>query len=351
MKRFSLIALSLMLLGAGCFGGGKTNTGSDGGVFKTSNAGQEWGQTAVVPTAAGIGTLATTDVLNMEMDPQDKSYLYLGTRQNGMLYSEDGGVSWRQPRYDAFKEGLIFDIEVDPKDVCTLYIAKGSRLYRTTDCMRSFNNETYVENRAGVSVIQVSVDWYNPKTLYIGLSNGNVLKSEDSGVTWRTILKTGAEISNVLIHNTDSRQMLVSTFKKGLWKTTDGGSTWEEIDGGLKDLKKSESIFTLVQSEDSGVVISASEYGLIRSNDFGSTWKPIKLLTAPGQVLIRAVGIDAQNPNTLYYASNATFYRSTDGGTTWDTEKFPSSRVPRVMLVDPDNESVLYIGVAAATDS
>ncbi len=349
MKNLSVIFFTLLFIGAGCLGG-SSSSGSDGGVFKTLNAGEEWGQAVVVPSAAGIGTLATTDVINMEMDPQDNEYLYIGTRESGMLYSEDAGASWRQPTTSALAEGLIYKIDVDPTDVCKVYVAKGSRLYATEDCMRSFDGEVYVENRTGVSVVQVMVDWYNPRTLWIGLSNGDVLKSSDSGRTWSTVLKTGEEISAFLINNTDSRQVLVSTFSNGIYKTTDGGDTWEEVDGGLSDLKESDTVYQLIQSEDSGVVIAASGYGLTRSVDFGSTWEAISLLTSPGQVVIRAVGMDVDDPTTIFYTSNATFYRTTDGGTTWDTEKFPSSRVARAMLVDPEDAGVLYIGVASATE-
>ncbi|MEK7619759.1 MAG: YCF48-related protein [Patescibacteria group bacterium] len=349
MKKISLLFLSLVLLGAGCLSG-SSSSGSDGGVFKTINAGQEWGQAVIVPTASGIGTLATSNVINMEMDAQDNDYLYVGTRENGMLYSEDGGASWRQPRNSALKEGLIYKVEVDPTDVCKVYVAKGARLYATDDCMRSFDSEVYVDNRSGVSVVQVAVDWYNPRTLWIGLSNGDVLRSGDSGRTWTTALKTGEEISGFLINNTDSRQLLVSTFSEGMWKTTDTGTTWEEVDGGLGELKQSGKVYQMVQSEDSGVVIAASQYGLTRSTDFGATWSAISLLTSPGQVAIRAVGIDEENPTTIYYAANATFYRTTDGGATWDTEKFSSSRVPRALLVDPEDSAVLYIGVATATE-
>ena len=349
MKRPLLVALSLVLLGAGCLGGSSSSS-TDGGVFKSVTAGQEWGQAVVVPSAAGIGTLATTDVLNMEMDPQDNKYLYIGTRESGLLYSEDGGASWRQPRDSALAVGLIYKVEVDPTDVCTVYVAKGARLYATDDCMRSFDSEVYVDNRSGVSVVQVLVDWYAPRTLWIGLSNGDVLRSGDSGQTWSTVLKTGEEISAFLINNTDSRQILVSTFNEGIWKTTDGGEHWEEVDGGLSKLKQSAKVYQMIQSDDSGVVIAASQYGLTRSTDFGSTWEAIPLLTSPGQVTIRSIGIDVENPTTMYYASNATFYRTTDGGTTWDTEKFPTSRIPRVLLVDPEDPQVLYIGVASATE-
>lgn len=350
MKYVSIVLLPLLLLGAGCLDRDRSNANNDGGVFKSVNGGQEWAQAIIVPTAAGIGTLATTDILNMEMDPQDREYIYLGTRQNGMLYSEDGGASWRQPTDEALQSGLIFNIAVDPTDVCTVYIAKGARLYRTTDCMRSFNSETYVDNRSGVSVVQVAVDWYNPRVIWIGLSNGDVQKSDDAGRNWRTVLKADDEISGFLINNTDSRFVLVSTFTDGMFKTTDNGATWQEVDGGLGELKQADRVYQLVQSRDASVVIAATQYGLVRSSDFGTTWEPISLVTSPAEVSIRAVGIDPQHPSTIYYAANSTFYRSTDAGATWDTERFQTSRVARAMLVDPEDAQVLYIGVATATE-
>lgn len=345
MKRLGIFALALLLVGAGCAGTGTSATG-DGGVYQTSNSGEDWVQTVLVPTAAGVGTLATTDVLNMEMDPQDDSFLYIGTRQNGMLYSDDAGISWRQPRYSAFQDGTIFAVEVDPKDVCTLYVARGSRLYRTTDCMRTFDDEVYVENRSGVSVVQVAVDWYSTNTVWIGLNNGDVLKSTDSGNSWRTVLDAEDEVSEIMISNTDSRKILVSTFDNGVFRSTDAGQEWENIDGGLNELKRSDRVNAMTQNADSSTVLMASEYGLTVSDDFGATWTALNLVTAPGEVNIRAAAIDQENANRIYYAANGTFYRSTDGGNTWDTERLPTGRVVRSMLVDPEDSSVIYIGVA-----
>jgi len=278
MKKLLPFLSVLILLGAGCLGGSSSSGGADGGVFKTTTAGEEFAQAIVVPTAAGIGSLATTNVLNMTLDPHDPNFIYIGTRSDGMLYSDDAAASWRQPRVAEMRDGTIFSIEVDPSDVCTLYVAKGSRVYSSTDCMRSFESETYVDAR-GVNVVQMEVDWYDSETIWIGLANGDVLRSDDEGKTWRTLLTTGQEISNILISKDDSRQVLVSTFKTGVYKTVDKGSNWENIKGELDDLKEADRVYQMRQTDDSGLVLLSSIYGLFVSEDFGSSWDALKLLT------------------------------------------------------------------------
>jgi len=349
MKRISLILLSLVFLGAGCSGlgfGTKVSRVPDGGIFKTSDAGDTWVQTNAVPTAQGMGTLSTTNILHMEVDPQDSAFLYLGTRANGLVYSDDRATSWRIPRYIPFQNGSIRSVEVDPMDMCTVYVAKESRLYKTENCLRSFSDETYVETRLGVEIVQIALDWYRRGTVFIGLSNGDVLKSTDAGKSWQTILKTGEDISEILLSNNDSRKILVTMYQGGIQRTTDGGDTWEEIEGNIDALSGADQVYALTQTTDSSVLLASTGYGLLRSNDFGLTWQPLQLLTAPGEVFIRAAGIAPADPNLIYYATPLAFYQTVDGGQTWRTKKFPSARVPRTLLIDPKDSQVLYIGVA-----
>ncbi len=345
MKKTIIFLLAFVLIGAGCTGSG-TQTSSDGGIFKSTSSGDLWAQSNLVPTASGIGTLSTSDIINMEMDPQDSSFLYVSTRDSGMLYSQDAGVSWLQPQDPIMKSGSIFDIEVDPTDVCKVYVVKANRLLRTTDCMRTFNSEMYVDSRAGVSVIRVTVDWYNTNVIWLGLSNGDVLKSVDAGKNWKSVLKAREEISDIIVSNSDSRQVLVSTFAGNMYRTINSGDKWEDMKDTLSAFKSNKGIFALTQDQKSKVVFAATKYGILRSTDFGTKWQALNLITSPGQVDIKALGIDSSNPNTVYYATAGTFYHSSDGGSTWNTKKLPSSRQPRAILVDPNNASVLYVGVA-----
>lgn len=352
MKKIFFITLAvIVLLGAGCSQfGGKGSKAPDGGVFKTTDAGKTWVTANVVPTAQGIGTLATTNVISMEVDPQDIGMFYLGSRESGVLYSDDATASWRLPRQTVLKEGTVFAVEVDPFDRCTVYIAKGSRLYKSTDCLRTIDDETYVETRAGVSVVRLALDWYTQGTIWIGLSNGDVFKSTDAGKNWKSVLKLGKEVSQILVNNKDSRQVLISSSTLGFQRTSDGGDHWEKYAGDASKLNGAQLVDSLTQNSDSSIVLAATKYGILRSKDFGLNWEPLKLLTSPGQVLIRAVGISPKDANTIYYAVNSTFFHSSDGGQSWQTQKFPSARIPRTLIIDPKDPAVVYVGVAEAIE-
>ena len=340
--KFTILSLALVLLGAGCFGSSK-NTATDGGIFKSVDAGSTWGQASMVLTAQGIGSIATSDIITVEMDPQDEKALYVGTRSNGMLFSYDAGASWQQPLEPALQSGLIYQIDVNPKEVCTVYVAKGQRIYKSTDCSRTYDSEVYVETRSNVFVRRVSVDWYNPDIVWVGLSNGDLMKSADAGQTWTKSMTAGSSIEEIIVSNADSRIVLVATSKTGFKKTTNSGGEWTSV---VPDLKKgSMNVSRVIQNEKGTVLFAATGYGILRSTDFGSSWEPITLLTSPGQVSIKALGMDYGNPNIIYYAASSTFYRSSDGGTTWDTQRIPTGRTPQIMVVDPSDSKVLYVGV------
>ncbi len=345
MKKFLPILFLLVLTGAGC-SATQTSKKPDGGILKTGDAGKTWISASVVPTAKGIGTLTTANILNMEMDPQDNNVLYVGTREDGFLYSDDAGASWHQPRNKDLSTGFISSIKVNPKNVCTVYVVKGQRLYKTTDCMRSFSSDTYTESRPTVGISLVALDWFNPETIWLALSNGDLQKSFDGGSHWNTALNLKDVVSDFLISNADSRVMLIGTEQTGMQKSTDGGVTWTKVVDTLRPNGLT-NVYDLVQTKSGDVVLAATHYGLLRSTDFGSTWTPIKLVTQPGQVIIRAAGMDPYNPTQIYYATTSTFYQSSDSGVTWRTGKLPSTRVPRAMIVDPKQSSVIYIGEAS----
>lgn len=340
----------LVLTGQGCVGfGGKQPAGAtDGGVFRTSNAGDSWTQLVALPTAKGVGTLAGANVVALEADPQDAAVFYAGTRENGLVYTVDAGASWQRPRLDALRDGQIGDIEVDPKATCTAYVVKGQRLYKTVDCARSFDQDVFVETRTNVAITDLALDWYNPKVLWLGESNGDVQKSEDGGKTWRRALDNKSTVTSLVVGAGDSRVVVVGTKSGGFYRTGDAGASWTHIETELKKMRGADTVLALAQDTKGKALVAATEYGLLRSVDAGATWEALQLLTTAGQVQIRALAVGPEKPDTIAYAVGGTFYRSVDGGKNWTTHKLPSTREPLRLISDPTSPDAYFLGVAAA---
>ncbi len=336
----------LLLTGAGCLGKSDAPVAIDGGVYRTANSGQDWQQLTALPGAKGVGSIGNLNFKNLEQDPQDPFAMYAGSTADGVFFSVDGGVTWQRPRPEALRTGAIADIEVDPKNVCTVYIAKGQRLLKSEACLRDVDLNIYVDTRANVTVDRVVVDWFDSKVVWIGLSNGDVLKSLDGGGSWSTVLVAKNQIEDILVSAKDSRQILVATKSSGFFRSEDGGVTWTQVEKELKALKKADSVYKIAEAQGGSIVMAATGYGLIRSYDFGLTWEPLTLLTSPGQVVISSLVLNEKDADIIYYTAGSAFYASADGGDTWTTENLPTARIAEDMLLDSSDGTVVYLAVA-----
>ena len=93
-----------------------------------------------------------------------------------------------------------------------------------------------------------------------------------------------------------------------------------------------------------GTILSASKYGILVSGDSGTTWQPLTLLTAPGRVDIFSVAVNPKKSEDLVYATATTFYKSNDGGRSWESKKLPTSRAASVLLVDAGDRNTIWMG-------
>ncbi|MBI2551263.1 hypothetical protein HYV73_02870 [Candidatus Uhrbacteria bacterium] len=350
-----LLLSSFLLIGAGCANpfqlGAKKKTvvlPPDGGVQVTRDLGGTWTNNLAVPSSKGVGSLNQANVQVITMDPQDTRTLYIGTRDAGMLYTLDKGENWLQPRDSALTSGSISSVAVDPKNVCTLYAVKGVNLLKSTDCLRSVVMDQFVETRKNVNLGRVVIDWYAPSTVWLGETNGDVQKSLDGGKTWQRNINTGGDnITDILISNTDSRIVLIGTSTKGLWKTVDGGANWKQISKPMSKFKNGDDIRDFSQDKTGKTIIAATSFGLLRTVDLGETWEEIRLLTAPGQVDIQTLTMDPMNTKAIRYVTGNALQISENGGETWSSQAFPTSRRAVSMVIDPTDSKVLYVGVVA----
>ncbi len=350
MKKLLLGAgLSIVLLGAGC-SGSSTPSGA-GGVYGTADGGRTWAAMNTLPLATGVSTISGADILSLTQDPSNPKVIYAGTRANGLIMSVDGAKTWQRPpedkAFELVKTGTVLDVEIDSKKPCTWYILKADRLIKTDTCGRTYNVNAYQEGNASKQLTAMALDWYDPSILWLGTTNGDVMRSTDGGNTWSTPVRLRDDISAIEVSRADSRVVLVGTKSKSMVHTNDSGATWVEHDKDFSKLAKSYYIHGYAQTADGKMIYMSTDYGIFSSIDNGTTWTPLTLITAKGEVKITAIGVARKNPNVLVYGTSSTFYRSTNGGQAWTTTDLPTTRMPSAILFTGESEVDMLLGVLA----
>jgi photosystem II stability/assembly factor-like uncharacterized protein len=304
----------------GPFRGGRANAGTGvvgdprtyymgttgGGVWKTSDAGTTWRNVSDGFFKTGtIGAIAVAD--------SDPNVVYVGTGEHamrgvmshdgdGMYRSTDAGKSWKKIGLDASQH--IARIVVHPKDPDVVVVAVQGALYgpsdergvfKSIDGGATWKKVLYVNNQTGAS--ELSMDATNPRILYAAMW-------EHGRLPWK-VLSGGAG--------------------SGLYKSTDGGDTWDKMTEGLpEDMGKMaiavsrsnpEKVYALIESDS-----NKDARGLYVSTNAGKSWSQV---TDEPRLVQRAwyyieLFIDPQDENTVYVLS-APALRSRDGGKTWST--------------------------------
>lgn len=345
---FLFFLIGMLFISSGCVNikSKKDTSDIDGGVFKTSNKGDVWQQKVLIPTTSGKPrSFAGISVSSMVLDPSDEKAIYFGSEGNGMFYSYNGGAEWMVA--DKLIKASIRSIAVDPEFKCTIYAAAGNRLYKSTDCSRNWK-EVYYDNDVTVKVDYVVIDHYNTSNIYIGLSRGDIVKSENGGQEWHTIARLKKNVLKIVLDPVDSRKMYILT-KNKIHKSIDGGENWDEFDvlhEKMKEFDLSDNIkdFVITKSEEPKMFV-ATYYGLMRSNDDGKTWEKISLIPPEKNATINAIAVNDKNDKEIYYVTNTTFFRSSDGGENWATKKLPTTKSGWKILIDPQDTNILYMGV------
>ncbi|MEZ4857648.1 MAG: hypothetical protein R2781_02445 [Flavobacteriaceae bacterium] len=216
----------------------------------------------------------------------------------------------------------------------------------------------------------------NSRIIYIGAAGGGVWKSVDGGATFAPIFDEYVQSIGVvtLAPNDPDKTIWVGTGEtwtrnsvsigNGLYKSTDGGSSWKEIPG----FEKSERIASIVINPENpneiyvgvlGALWSDSEdRGVYKSNDGGNTWNKVLYInpaTGVGDVLM-----DPKNPSILYASMwefrrtgwsfnsggiNSGIYKSVDAGKSWSKIKngLPEGKLGRIgIALAPSDSSILY---------
>lgn len=345
--RILLLGFVICLITSGCSISLNTDNakqGIDGGIFRSINKGETWLQQAVIPTASGQPkSFGMVDASSLIIDPSDNKALYYGSVDNGLFYSYDSANTWKIA--NSLGKVTIGDIAVDPKYKCVIYATVANKLYKSDDCSRSWN-QVYFDNDLNVSISSLIVDNSDNAIVYIGTSRGEIIKSADRGNSWQTLYRFDNKIDKIVINQANNKLIFVGTKSNGIFRSIDSGKTWVDLSDKLKEFDGDSKFQDLIIAEaDKKTLFLVTHYGLLISVDDGNSWKKIKLITPEDGAIINSVATGSKKIEEIYYTTNTTFYRSIDGGQNWTTKKLPTSRAGWKLLVDPEDENLIYLAV------
>ncbi|HWP31623.1 MAG TPA: hypothetical protein VNK96_07875 [Fimbriimonadales bacterium] len=229
-------------------------------------------------------------------------------------------------------------------------------------------------------IADIDVDPKNLWTVYVATASGGVWKTTNNGITWRPIFDDGGSgsIGDVTVSLADNNIVWVGTGENsnrnsvgwgdGVYKSTDGGKTWTNM--GLKETEQIARIIThpkdpnIVWVAAIGPLWSASEHrGVFMTEDGGKTWT--KVLYVDENTGASDLIIDPKNPKVLYAGmyerrrfpwtfysggKNGGVFKSTDGGKTWKklTNGLPKGMTGKIGLtIFPKNPKIVYAVIEA----
>ncbi|MEM7373106.1 MAG: glycosyl hydrolase [Bacteroidota bacterium] len=281
---------------------------------------------------------------------------YMGTTGGGMWKTEDAGQHWKNISDGYFKTGSVGAVAVSESDPNIVYVGMGEHAPRGV--MTSHGDGVYKSTNGGKSwthmglaatqhISRIVIHPKNPDILYVAAQGAlhaptperGIYQSKDGGVTWNRIhfvneLTGCSELSmdmnnpQVLYaamweHQRKPWIVISGGEGSGLYKTTDGGKTWNKIHKGLPKEKgkmaiavarsNSDKVYALIESDS-----DKEKGGLFVSGDAGKSWKRI---SKDHRLVQRAwyyieLFIDPNNEQVVYVLS-APALRSIDGGKSW----------------------------------
>jgi photosystem II stability/assembly factor-like uncharacterized protein len=232
----------------------------------------------------------------------------------------------------------------------------------------------------GGRIDDIAVAETDSSIVYIGYAVGGVFKSENHGTTWEPVFdeQPAASIGDIAIHPANPNIVYVGTgeannrqtssFGDGIYKTTDGGKSWQHI--GLRETQTIARIVIDPKSPDTVYVAVPGhlfgpnkERGVYKTTDGGKNWNLVKFIDE--DTGFTDIAIDPANTNILYAASyqrrrmgccfngggpGSALWKTTDGGRNWTklANGLPGGTWGRVALdVSRSNPNVVYAQIEA----
>lgn len=297
-----------------------------GGIWKTIDAGNTW-------LNISDGFLKTGTVGAIAVSESDPNVVIAGMGEHaargvmtsmgdGVYKSTDAGKTWTHIGLDNSRH--ISDVIIHPTNPDLIYVtAQGAQygpstqrgVYRTNDGGQNWERVLYVNENTGAS--SLSMDMNNPRILYAAMW-------QHRRYPW--VMESGGKDS-------------------GLYKSTDGGTTWNKMKAGIPEAfgkagisvsrANSNKVFAVIEAE-------GKKAGVYRSDNAGKSWKQVNSdrITITRSWYYMEIFADPQNENVVYVL-NAPVLKSIDGGKSFSNISVPHGDNHHLWINPDDNSNMI----------
>ena len=303
---------------------------------------------------------------------------YMGTAGGGVWKTQDAGSTW-EPISDGYFGGSIGAIAVSESDPNIIYVGEGEQtlrgnvssghgMWKSSDAGETWK---YLGLPKSEHISRIRIHPENPEIVYVGVignlwkpnSERGLYKTNDGGMTWEKILYVSdkAGIGDLILDPNNSRIIYATTWQmkrngyrmdsggpdSKIFRSYDSGKTWEDISefNGLPSFPWGivGVAISPVNSKRIWVMVEADNGGLFRSDDGGNNWEKVNSNRALRQRAwyYTRIYADTQNEDKVFVL-NVSYGVSTDGGKTFTLKNAPHGD-HHDLWIDPNNNMRMVI--------
>ena len=316
-----------------------------------------------------IGKPSTSKPYNMQhiaVDSSNPDKVFAGTWGQGIFISTDRGATWSAPTMLTGPADLGVAVAIHPTDNKSVYVgtSKGE-IYRTADAGDNWTRLANLGTGNGYQslITGLVIDPLHPATIFASNLDG-IYKTTDGGVTWQTITTglTDSRIISLAVDPKNPDRVYAGTSNSrprnitdgtGMFYSANGGASWSHVSG----LPAAPIPSIVVNALNPNVIYAAAiGYGIYKSVDAGASWTQVNS-GLESQGCVYTLAADPRNPDVAYAGTSNTsycksvvgkadnVYKTIDGGTTWKVSRKGETHWENIenIAVDPSNPSNVYV--------
>jgi len=301
--------------------------------------------------------------------PTNKDIIYAGTWGAGVFVSNDAGNSW-QPKNVGLNNFYINSMAIDPINPRILYAGTyRDKVYKSTNA-----GETWYQSSAGIQkdaiVYAITIDPNNADIIFAATRGENltgappwkgvVYRSTNEGIDWTPVLQNVSRLGeniqdwayDLIVNPKDSQMVFAALHESGIYKSTNGGTSWSVANNGIGGdngiiSARGLSINPVNTSSNALYMGVWHRLGTYKTTNNAGNWT-----NTPLDVKIYNMDLDNVTPNVLYLANfdpanyKGGIYKTTNSASSWSLAGL-NSEIMYTVAVNQNNHNQVFAGTLA----